>query len=146
MEEILKDYKKDGLLLSDKEAEDIEKLCCRKMEIAKVENKEEYMPLLFRDMVKEHFMRAAINEIFLLRTIERRVEMMCMVCRQSPCHSRCPNAPEPVAKYECCECYEGIYEGDKYFDGPEGYICENCLDDKTAREVLELLDEQLKIA
>lgn len=71
---------------------------------------------------------------------------MCMVCKQSPCHPRCPNAPELRAKHECCECGKGIYEGDKYFDGPEGYICEDCIDDKTVREVLELLDQKLKTA
>lgn len=71
---------------------------------------------------------------------------MCSVCRMIPCHPRCPNAPEPVAKYKCCGCGKGIYEGDKFFDGPEGYVCEYCIDNMTAREVLELLDENLKTA
>lgn len=37
---------------------------------------------------------------------------MCSLCRQFPCHPRCPNAPEPVPLMRCKECGEGIYEGD----------------------------------
>lgn len=39
---------------------------------------------------------------------------MCSLCRQFPCHPRCPNAPEPVPLMRCKECGEGIYEGDEY--------------------------------
>ena len=38
---------------------------------------------------------------------------MCSLCRQFPCHPRCPNAPEPVPLMRCKECGEGIYEGDE---------------------------------
>lgn len=41
---------------------------------------------------------------------------MCSLCRQFPCHPRCPNAPEPVPLMRCKECGEGIYEGDYFFD------------------------------
>lgn len=71
---------------------------------------------------------------------------MCRICGQIPCHSRCPNSLEPVPKYRCCECGEGIYENDKYFDGPEGYICEECMDNKMAKEVLILCGEKLVTA
>ena len=40
---------------------------------------------------------------------------MCDVCRQVPCDPRCPNAPEPEAVYTCCNCREGICEGDTYY-------------------------------
>lgn len=49
---------------------------------------------------------------------------MCSVCRMNPCHPSCPNAPEPVPVYECCRCGYGILEGDKFWDSPEGYMCE----------------------
>ena len=29
---------------------------------------------------------------------------MCMICGQSPCDSRCPNAPDPPAVYTCAHC------------------------------------------
>ncbi|MBQ6091324.1 MAG: hypothetical protein IJL07_08690 [Lachnospiraceae bacterium] len=71
---------------------------------------------------------------------------MCEICRQIPCHPRCPNAPEPEPKYECSECGEGIYEGDRYFDGPDGYICEDCMENKSVEDVLGLFGEVLTTA
>ena len=41
---------------------------------------------------------------------------------------------------------EGVFEGDKYLDTSEGQICEDCLDDMTADEWLELFGESLAIA
>lgn len=74
LKEIVEDYRKVGLPLRDEEVENIEKFCYRKMEVAKVENQDEYLPLLFKDMVKEHFIRMAINAKTLLGMIERKVE------------------------------------------------------------------------
>lgn len=71
---------------------------------------------------------------------------MCSMCLKTPCHPRCPNAPEPVAVYSCCKCGEGIFGGEKYLDSSEGKICEDCLDDMTADEWLELFGESLAIA
>lgn len=71
---------------------------------------------------------------------------MCSMCLSSPCHSRCPNAPEPVAVHRCRKCGVGIFEGEKYLDASEGQICEGCLDDMTADEWLELFGESLAIA
>lgn len=71
---------------------------------------------------------------------------MCSYCLTSPCHPRCPNAPEPVPKYVCSECGEGIFEGDKFFENGKKTICEYCLEDMTVEEILELFDEELNIA
>lgn len=71
---------------------------------------------------------------------------MCSVCLQSPCHSRCPNAPEPVPTYTCCECGEGIYKGEKYFDGADGTVCKNCMEEMTVSKLLELVGESLMTA
>ena len=49
---------------------------------------------------------------------------MCAECGMNPCHPRCPNAPEPVPIYECVKCGYGILAGDKFWDSPEGKICE----------------------
>lgn len=71
---------------------------------------------------------------------------MCSLCLSTPCHTRCPNAPEPVAVHRCGKCGEGIFKGDKYFDGQGGCICEECLDDMTSGELLEMLGESLATA
>lgn len=71
---------------------------------------------------------------------------MCSVCLQSPCSSRCPNADEEKPIYVCDECGYGIFEGDKFFDSPDGYICKDCLENMTTNELLELLDVELRTA
>lgn len=71
---------------------------------------------------------------------------MCSVCMSNPCHPRCPNAPEPEPVYTCNKCGYGIFDGDKFFDGPEGHICEECLDDMTTDEILEMFGEKLQTA
>ena len=71
---------------------------------------------------------------------------MCEICRQTPCNSRCPNAPEPEPVEKCLKCGDGIYQGDGYFDGPDGPICENCMEDMSYAEVLEIIGEKMKVA
>lgn len=69
---------------------------------------------------------------------------MCAVCRQYPCHSRCPNAPEPEPIKICCQCEGGLFEGEKYFKSPDGPICEECLHDMNGTDLLEMLGETMK--
>ncbi len=71
---------------------------------------------------------------------------MCADCMMSVCSSRCPNAPEPKSVYTCCMCGYGIFEGDKYFDGPEGYVCETCIDDMSSKEFMEMIGDKFSIA
>ena len=71
---------------------------------------------------------------------------MCSVCMSAPCHPRCPNAPEPVAVLSCCKCGDGIQIGRKYYDSPAGYVCEDCIEDMTAEEFMELIGETLSTA
>lgn len=37
-------------------------------------------------------------------------------------------------------------DGDKYFDSPEGYICEECIEDMTTKEFMELIGETFSTA
>lgn len=71
---------------------------------------------------------------------------MCELCHSFPCHPRCPNASEPTPVMRCVECGEGIFEDDQYFDGPNGPICRECLEEKTVQEILSLFGERLKSA
>lgn len=52
---------------------------------------------------------------------------MCQECHQSPCHPRCPNAPEPKAVFICSGRGEEIFEGDDYWDILGEQFCEECI-------------------
>ncbi len=71
---------------------------------------------------------------------------MCSVCMSVPCHLRCPNAPEPVMVFSCCKCGDGIQDGEKYYDSPDGYVCEGCIEDMSAGEFMELIGETFSTA
>ena len=60
---------------------------------------------------------------------------MCMECRQTPCHPRCPNASEPKAIFVCSGCSRDIYEGDDYYEIMGEQFCENCIEE--AKKVAE---------
>ena len=65
---------------------------------------------------------------------------MCEVCHHDPCTA----GPEPV--HICSECKEGIYEGSKYFSGPQGPICLDCIKEMDPEEIFELLGESMSVA
>lgn len=71
LQEIVEEFRAADLHSSDEEAEEIENYCWRKMEVAKVENQEEYLPLLFRDEVKNYFFRMAVNAKSMLMMMEK---------------------------------------------------------------------------
>ena len=53
---------------------------------------------------------------------------MCDECRQSPCHARCPNAPERPSVYICDGCGGEILEGDDVWHVLNEVYCEHCID------------------
>lgn len=71
---------------------------------------------------------------------------MCAVCGQNPCNPRCPNAPEPEAVTRCSRCGEEIMPGYKYMALCDGDICEECLEDFSVEDWLELIGEDLIVA
>lgn len=52
---------------------------------------------------------------------------MCEVCKQTPCHPRCPYAPDPPIVHECIRCGDLILEGDSYYDVDGEQWCEDCM-------------------
>lgn len=68
---------------------------------------------------------------------------MCVMCGSYPCVNKCPNASEPVPVYSCYKCGTGIQYGEKYYESPEGYVCESCIEDMTASEFMDLIGETL---
>ena len=53
--------------VTDGEADRVFQYCLRKMEVCGIENQEEYLPLLFRDEVKNFIIRTGISAITALR-------------------------------------------------------------------------------
>lgn len=61
LQKIVDEYREKEIHISDEEAEQILWLCNRKMDICKIENREEYLPLLFKDEVKVLKVRGMIR-------------------------------------------------------------------------------------
>ncbi len=71
---------------------------------------------------------------------------MCAECRMTPCHPRCPNAPNPPAVTTCHRCGEDIVPGYEYarIDGLD--YCEACIEDMPHKELVELMGGEWKTA
>ncbi len=69
--ETIKEWREKGVAISDDAAKMIYALCIRKMEVAKVENPDEYIFLLYPDEVKNFLFREAVNaKTFLMKLRE----------------------------------------------------------------------------
>lgn len=68
---------------------------------------------------------------------------MCLICRNNPCHPRCPNYIFPKTTYYCSFCDNGIYEGEEYIENQDGeyrhYECFHGM-----RDLLEWLGYEIK--
>ena len=55
---------------------------------------------------------------------------MCAECLRTPCHPRCPNAPEtkPVPVYVCSGCSTEILDGEDVWEFLGEQFCERCVD------------------
>ena len=62
---------------------------------------------------------------------------MCDICLRTPCDSRCPNAPEPLAVYTCKYCEDDILEGEDYFELDGEYYHEGCFEDNAVEILLK---------
>ena len=64
---------------------------------------------------------------------------MCDVCLKTPCHPRCPNAPEQeeIQVFVCSGCGGTIVDGQDYWEILGEQYCEHCIDKarQTARAV-----------
>lgn len=71
--EIVGEYREKGVPITDEEAEEVCDFCYRKMEVGNVENREEYLPLLYADEIRHYLFRLAINATTMLRMIGEEV-------------------------------------------------------------------------
>lgn len=55
---------------------------------------------------------------------------MCAECLRTPCHPRCPNAPDPVEipVYVCSGCSRDIVDGEDVWELLGEQFCERCID------------------
>lgn len=55
---------------------------------------------------------------------------MCAECLRTPCHPRCPNAPEPeeITVYVCSGCSHEIKDGEYVWEFVGEQFCEVCVD------------------
>lgn len=64
---------------------------------------------------------------------------MCSECHRTPCHPRCPNAPDPEPVFVCSGCGHYIVEGEDYWDILGEQFCEDCI--HGSRKTAEAIDE-----
>ena len=70
---------------------------------------------------------------------------MCEICRQTPCHPRCPNYEPPKASRYCSICDEGIYNGEKYVVNiDDEYAHYDCLTNLSNRAMIKWLGGEIK--
>jgi len=79
IDDIVGGWESKGVCISQETVDYVLWYCERKMEVNKIENREEYLPLLFRDELKDHLFRQSINATTMLRMIERECGE-CAVC------------------------------------------------------------------
>lgn len=65
--EIVGEYREKGVPITDEEAEEVCRFCHRKMEVGNVENRGEYLPLLFSDEIRHYLFRLVVNATTMLR-------------------------------------------------------------------------------
>ena len=65
---------------------------------------------------------------------------MCEICTHTPCHPRCPNAPDPQPVYECAWCKDPIVAGSEYYKIDEDYYHEECLADNALSVLVDKID------
>nr|DAT85032.1 MAG TPA: hypothetical protein [Caudoviricetes sp.] len=59
-----------GIHITDEEVKEVYMYCLRKMEVAKVENPEQYIELLYPDELRHYIIRHGVNASTILRKIE----------------------------------------------------------------------------
>ena len=76
IDDIVSDWVKKGVHIPQETVDYVLWYCEKKMDVNRIENREEYLPLLFRDELKNHLFRQSINATTLLRIAERE----CVEC------------------------------------------------------------------
>lgn len=78
IDDIVSDLVKKGVILQET-VYYVRWYCERKMDVNKIENREEYLPLLFKDELKNYLFRQYVNATTMLRAMEREC-VECAAC------------------------------------------------------------------
>ncbi len=81
IEEIVAEYVRKGIHVSEETVEYLIWYCRRKMDVAGIGDREEYLPLLFEDEIRNYFFRNAVNVATMLRILEKE-GMLCAKCAE----------------------------------------------------------------
>ncbi|MCM1559676.1 MAG: hypothetical protein NC123_09030 [Butyrivibrio sp.] len=79
IDDIVSEWVNKGVHISQETVDYVLWYCERKMDVSRIENREEYLPLLFRDELKNHLFRQSINATTMLRMMGRECGE-CAVC------------------------------------------------------------------
>ena len=71
---------------------------------------------------------------------------MCDICNSTPCLDGCPNKPEPNSIGECIECCKPIYIGENYAIIQGELFHEECLEEFSVDDWLDMLGSSVKEA
>lgn len=63
---IVNEYRSKGTAITDREAKEMCNFCYRKMKAAKIQNQEEYLPVLFEEELRNYLFRFTLNSITML--------------------------------------------------------------------------------
>lgn len=68
---------------------------------------------------------------------------LCEICKQTPCHSLCPNYIPKHTNCYCSSCGQEICDGEEYIENPDGeYMHFDCF--RSIRSLLEWLGYEIK--
>lgn len=67
IDDIVSDWVKKGVHISQETVDYVLWYCERKMDVNRIENREEYLPLLFKDELKNYLLREYVNVTTLFR-------------------------------------------------------------------------------
>lgn len=81
IEKIVAEYVEKGIEVTQETVEHLIWYCYRKMDVAKIGDKEEYLPLLFKDEIKNLFFRRAVNMSTMLKIYEKE-GVVCAKCAE----------------------------------------------------------------
>lgn len=71
LKDTVNSYRNKGVDIQDDETEMVYQLCQRKMVVGKISNKEEYLPILFKDELRNYLLRRVVNAVSLVRMMEK---------------------------------------------------------------------------
>ncbi len=74
IDEIVSEWVRKGIYISQETVEYLIWYCDKKLDICRIENREEYLPLLFKDELKNYLFREYVNVTTLLRMREGECE------------------------------------------------------------------------